>query len=114
MFTWLSTTQHKINAGLALFALTLACLFAYSHLQRESADRVVQAQAARAAKAVAVDSTKQAMLKPQIARLAAEVAAIKKKEAAQEITNILNAKKDERTNKQLDSLNAILGVRPPL
>jgi phage I-like protein len=108
----LSTTQNKINAGLALLVLALACLLAYSHISREKAITVVQAQAQRAAKAVAVDSTKQAVLKPQIAALATEVVALKKKTAAQEITNILNARKSENLNKQIDSLNAVLGKRP--
>jgi Fe-S-cluster-containing dehydrogenase component len=112
MITWLQTTQHKINAGLALVVLALACFLCYGRYERSKADSVVQAAAVRAAKAVAIDSTKQAVIGPQIAKLAKEVAALKVKTQNQELQNILLAKKNENLAKQLDSLNGYLGMRP--
>jgi TolA-binding protein len=115
MFDWLSTTQHKINAALVvalIIVLTGIGLLAYAHFSRAKADENVEAASMRALRATIADSVKQALIKPQIAKLERRIDSLGHVQTQLNIKSILNAKRNEALNKQLDSINGRLGIRP--
>lgn len=115
MFNWLSTTQHKINAALVvalILALTGLGLLGYAHISRKRADAAVEAASMRALRATVADSVKQALIRPEMARLERRVDSLARAQTQLNIKSILNAKRNEVLNKQLDSINGRLGIRP--
>jgi predicted negative regulator of RcsB-dependent stress response len=112
MKDWLSTTQHKINAAIIIAVLVFVAVYAYRAYQHEEADKAVQAASVRAIRATVADSTKQVVLVPLIGKLQKEIDALKKADENQRIKNNLLSQQNENLYKQLDSVNAVLDVRP--
>lgn len=106
------TKQQVIYLVAAILVVAaLATLFVRSN-QRAKAEQAIERAATRATVAAAVDSATRARIRPLMDSLGRVFAAYKSEQAAIKSTIILNARKNENLNKQIDSLNARLGVRP--
>lgn len=105
-------TQQKINGVLLLAVVALIALMVWNHAADNRRDAVVASVGLKAAKAAAVDSATRARLKPYMDSVGRELATMKSEQSTIKSTIALNVRKNENLNKQIDSLNARLGVRP--
>ena len=106
------TTQQKINYAFAAALLALAALLFFKGRSDTAADKQVLAAAIRAERAVAVLSADTARLNQRTRTLTKEVAEIKTQQTQLQIKILLNSKRNEIINKNIDTLNGRLGIRP--
>jgi hypothetical protein len=103
---------YQIILLCAIVAALVVAPFAYYNQKRAKAEKAIERAATRATVAAAVDSATRARIRPLMDSLGRIMAGYKSEQALIKSTITLNARKNENLNKQIDSLNARLGVRP--
>jgi len=105
-------TKSILKIVAAILVVAALAGYIYRSNQVSRAERAIERAAMRSTVAAAVDSATRARLTPYMDSLGRVVVGLKSEQAAIKSTIILNARRNENLNKQIDSLNARLGVRP--
>lgn len=106
------TTQQKINLALLGALLVVGFLLYWGHVQDGRRDERVERVGLSAAKAQAVDSATRARLRPFMDSVNGVLMRLDSEQKNIKSSILLNSRKNENLNKQIDSLNGRLGVRP--
>lgn len=93
------------------FVIVIAMLF-WGERNRGIQDAKVLGAAIRAERAVAVFRADSARIVPIIAGLTKQIQFLQSQQNALQIRLILNQRKNEELNKNLDAVNGKLGIRP--
>ena len=106
------TPQQKINTAFLGALLIIISLMFWAQVARQKQDARVLAAAIRSERAVAVDSANRIRLAPVVDSIKRELGGIKTQQIQLQVKILLNTKRNESLNKQLDSVDAVLGLRP--
>lgn len=106
------TTQQKFNIAIVAVVLSLFGLLIWSDANRGKQDAAVLGASIRAEKAIAVFRADSARLAPVIVSITKQIQELQTQQSALQIRILLNTKRNEALNKNLDSINGRLGLRP--
>ena len=106
------TTQQKTIAATIVAFVILAILLVWGERNRGIQDAKVLGAAMRAENAVAIFRADSARIVPIIAGITRQIEALQAQQNALQIRVILNQKRNENLNKNLDTVNGKLGIRP--
>lgn len=106
------STQVKFNIAVAALILGLFGFLVWSDTNRAKQDDEVYKAAMRAERAVAVFRSDSARITPEIIRINKQLAELQTQQTAIQVKILLNQKRNEALNKNLDSVNGKLGIRP--
>lgn len=104
--------QQTVNLIIGAAILVLMAMFAYSTYTRNRADKQVVAILRRTERVIVEDSMLRAMVQPRIDSAMVRVTQLETSQKAIKTQNLYLSKRNENLNKQLDSINSVLGLRP--